>query len=172
MHTASFFNHTKPGIVPQERPSVKRHLVAAAATFAFTAPALAQLPNADDIVRKAAWEDMEIVTVELLDHHFVPKDLKLKAGVPYRIIIKNTGEQDHVYTAAEFFKEAVAWRKMQVPRPGGGEIKAPYFTSVQAYKKGGQVELFIVPVRKGTYEVVCTISDHMEKGMTGTITVE
>lgn len=151
---------------------MERLIIAAASTFALTASALAQLPNADEIVRKAAWDDMEIVTVELLDHHFVPKDLKLKAGVPYRIILKNTGEQDHVYTAAAFFKDAVAWRKMQVPRPGGGEIKAPYFTSVQAYKKGGQVELFIVPVKKGTYDVVCTISDHQEKGMTGTITVE
>lgn len=151
---------------------MKRPIVAAALTFALTASSLAQLPNADEIVRKAAWDDMEIVTVELLDHHFVPKDLKLKAGVPYRIIIKNTGEQDHYYTAVEFFREAVAWRKVQVPRPGGGEIKAPYFTAIEAYKKGGQVELFIVPVKKGTYDVICTIGDHQEKGMTGTITVE
>ncbi|MBK7003286.1 MAG: cupredoxin domain-containing protein [Rhodoferax sp.] len=151
---------------------MKRSIVAAAFTFALTASALAQIPNADEIVRKAAWDDMEIVTVELLDHHFVPKDLKLKAGVPYRIILKNTGEQDHFYTAAEFFKEAVAWRKVQVPRPGGGEIRAPYFTAIEAYKKGGQIELFLVPVKKGTYNVVCTIGDHEEKGMTGTITVE
>ena len=151
---------------------MNRLTIAAALTFAFTAPALAQLPNADEIVRKAPWDDMEIVTVELLDHHFVPKDLKLTAGVPYRIIIKNTGEQDHSYTAVEFFREAVAWRKVQVPRPGGGEIKAPYFTAIEAYKKGGQVELFIVPVKKGTYDVICTIGDHQEKGMTGTITVE
>jgi uncharacterized cupredoxin-like copper-binding protein len=61
---------------------------------------------------------------------------------------------------------------VQTPKPHGGEIKAPYFTAIEAYKNGGSVELFFVPVRKGNYEVVCTIDDHKEKGMTGRIIVE
>jgi uncharacterized cupredoxin-like copper-binding protein len=146
--------------------------MAMVATAAMSGIAFAQVPDAADIVKKAPWDKMETVTVELMEHDFAPKDLKLKAGVPYRLVIKNTGELDHYYTAAEFFKDGVAWRKVQTPRPGGGEIKAPYFTAVEAYKKGGQVELFLVPVKKGKYEVVCTIDDHKEKGMTGSITVE
>lgn len=150
-----------------------KHLATAViACLTFSTQSFAQVPNAADIVKKAAWDKMETVTIELSEHDFEPKDLKLKADTPYRVIIKNTGEMDHYYTAAEFFKDAVAWRKVQTPRPGGGEIKAPYFTAVEAYKKGGQVELFIVPVKKGKYEVVCTIDDHKEKGMTGSITVE
>ena len=39
-------------------------------------------------------------------------------------------------------------------------------------KKGGTVELFFVPVKKGSFEVICTIDDHKEKGMVGGITVE
>ncbi len=127
--------------------------------------------NSAEIVKAANWEQMETVAIELSDHDFEPKQLKLKANKPYRLVIKNTGEADHYYTAAEFFK-SVAWRKAQTPRPHGGELKAPYFTAVEAYKKGGVVELFIVPVKKGVYEVVCTIDDHKDKGMTGTITVE
>ncbi len=136
-----------------------------------TAPALAQVPNASEIVKAANWDSMETVTVELLEHDFRPKDLKLSAGKPYRLVLKNTGEKDHYYTAEGFFK-SVAWRKVQTPRPHGGEIKAPYFTAIEAYKKGGQVELFFIPVTKGTFEVICTIDDHKEQGMFGTIKVE
>jgi uncharacterized cupredoxin-like copper-binding protein len=129
------------------------------------------ITNSADIVKAANWNEMETVNIELSEHDFDPKDLKLKANKAYRLVIKNTGEADHYYTAAEFFK-SVAWRKAQTPRPHGGEIKAPYFTAVEAYKKGGTVELFIVPVKKGSYEVICTIDDHKDKGMTGSITVD
>jgi len=136
-------------------------------------PVLAQeaVPNAAEIVKKADWNKMETVTIELTEHEFAPKDLKLKADTPYRVVLKNNGEKDHYYTATEFFK-SVAWRKAQTPKPHGGEIKAPYFTAVEMYKKGGTVELFFVTVKKGTYEVICTIDDHKEKGMSGSITVE
>lgn len=129
------------------------------------------MSNSADIVKAANWEKMETVNVVLTEHDFEPKHLKLKANQPYRLVIKNAGEADHYYTAAEFFK-SVAWRKVQTPRPYGGEVKAPYFTAVEAYKKGGTVELFLVAVKKGTFEVVCTIDDHKDKGMTGSITVE
>lgn len=135
---------------------------------AFAADAVA---NAAEIVKAADWEKMETVTVELDEHSFTPRDLKLKAGQPYKLVIKNVGEKDHYYTAAEFYK-SVAWRKAQTPKPNGGEIKAPYFTAVEAYKDGGVVELFFVAVNKGTFEVICTIEDHKEQGMKGTITVE
>jgi uncharacterized cupredoxin-like copper-binding protein len=147
-------------------------LLASGASFAQTGVApLDYMSNSADIVKAAKWDQMETVTIELTEHDFKPKQLKLKANQPYRLVIKNTGEFDHYYTAAEFFK-SVAWRKVQTPRPHGGEVKAPYFTAVEAYKNGGTVELFIVPVKKGTYEVVCTIDGHVDKGMTGSITVE
>lgn len=127
--------------------------------------------NSAEIVKAANWNEMETVEIELIEHEFNPKDLKLKANKPYRLVIKNTGESDHYYTAGAFFK-SVAWRKVQTPRPHGGEIKAPYFSAVEVYKKGGAVELFFVPVKVGNYEVICTIDDHKDKGMAGSITVE
>lgn len=129
------------------------------------------ITNAGEIVKAANWEKMETVTIELDDHSFAPQDLKLKAGQPYKLVIKNVGENDHYYTAEKFFR-SVAWRKVQTPRPNGGEVKAPFFTALEAYKNGGVVEAFFVPVTKGTYEVVCTIEDHKDKGMEGSITVE
>jgi len=127
--------------------------------------------NSAAIVKAANWDQMETVTIELSEHDFDPKHLKLKVNKPYRLVIKNTGEADHYYTAEKFFK-SVAWRKVMSSRPHGGEIKAPYFSAVEAFKKGGTVELYFVTVAKGSYEVICTIDDHKDKGMTGSITVE
>lgn len=152
---------------------MKKLALAALLTLNFAAPVLAQEvpPNHADIVKAADWNKMETVTMELSEHEFNPRNLTLKANQPYRLVIRNSGEKDHYYTAAEFFK-SVAWRKVQTPRPHGGEIKAPYFTAVEAYKKGGSVELFFVPVKKGNFEVICTVEDHKDLGMTGAITVE
>lgn len=123
------------------------------------------------IVKAANWDAMQTVTIEMEDFSYAPQDLKLKAGQPYKLVLKNTGEKDHYYTATEFFKN-VAWRKVQSPKPHGGEIKAPVFSAIEVYKGGAVVELFLVPVTKGTYEVHCTIDDHKDKGMHGTITIE
>lgn len=150
-------------------------LTMALAASALIAPTLAvaqdYITNGAEIVKAAKWDAMETVTIELIEHEFVPQNLKLKANKPYRIVIKNTGESDHYYTAPAFFK-SVAWRKAMTPRPNGGEIKAPYFDAVEVFKKVGVVELYLVPVKTGTYEVICTIDDHKQKGMSGTITVE
>lgn len=154
------------------RPLVLAAALASCALMA-SPPALAQdyITNSADIVKAANWDQMETITIELTEHDFNPKHLTLKANKPYRLVIKNTGEADHYYTAAEFFK-SVAWRKAMTPRPHGGEIKAPYFSAVEAFKKTGVVELYFVTVKTGKFEVVCTIDDHKDKGMLGSITVE
>jgi plastocyanin len=40
-----------------------------------------------------------------------------------------------------------------------------------AYDKALE-EVYFIPVKDGTYEFVCTIEGHMEKGMRGKITIE
>lgn len=154
---------------------MRKSLFALALAGALAVPSIAlaadYVTNASEIVKAANWDKMETITIELDDHSFAPQDLKLKAGQPYKFVIKNVGENDHYYTAEKFFR-SVAWRKVQTPKPHGGEVKAPFFTALEAYKDGGVVEAFFVTVNKGTFEVVCTIDDHKDKGMVGTITVE
>lgn len=152
---------------------MKKLATASLLALVFSSLSLAQdaQPSHADVVKAADWNKMETVTVEMTEHEFSPRNLSFKANQPYRLVIRNNGEKDHYYTATEFFK-SVAWRKAQTPRPSGGELKAPYFTAVEAYKKGGSVELFFVPVKKGSFEVICTIEDHKDKGMLGAITVE
>lgn len=143
--------------------------VAAAALLIAAVPATAAdyIANSAEIVKQADWKQMKTVEIVLSEHDYEPNDLKLAANTPYKIVIKNTGEKPHYWTAKEFFKN-VATRKAQTKE---AEFKAPYFDAIEV-NNGGVAEFFVVPVTKGTYEVVCTIEDHKDKGMSGTITVE
>lgn len=125
--------------------------------------------NADDIVKAADWNKMIPVTVELYDYGYEPRDLKLKAGQPYKITFVNRGTKDHYYTAPEFYK-AIATRKAMVNKVV--EIKAPYFTAFEMLRNGGTIDLYAVPVVKGTYKVLCQIDDHEDRGSTGTVSIE
>ena len=137
--------------------------------FAQTAASATPVANADALVKAADWTKAETITVVMGEHHYTPMDLKLKAGQPYKLELKNEGDKDHYYTAPEFFKN-VAWRKAMVNKQA--EIKAPYFTAVEVLKKSGQLDLYFVAVNKGNYPVYCTIDDHREKGMEGSVIIE
>lgn len=120
-------------------------------------------------VKAADWNAIETLTVTLDEHSFEPAELRFKAGRAYKLELKNVGKKDHYFTAEKFFR-AVAWRKAMVNRQA--EVKAPYFTAFEPLKNGGQVDLYFVPVTRGSYEVVCTIEDHKQLGMSGTLVIE
>lgn len=151
-----------------------KQLLLAAMSAALVAPVAAATNNyaverPEEIVKQADWKALQTITVSIEEHSYTPENIKLVAGQPYKLELKNVGEKDHYFTAPEFFKN-VAWRKAMVN--GQAEIKALYFTAVEILKKGGQLDLYFVPVNKGSYAAYCTIDDHREKGMEGTITVE
>lgn len=127
------------------------------------------IDNAKDYIDKVDWKAQNVVTVELSEHHFTPEEIRFKAGQAYKVELKNVGEKDHYFTATEF-NRAVAWRKIMVN--GQAEAKAPYFTAFEVLKKGGQLDLYFVPVKAGTYPVYCTIDDHRDKGMEGQLIIE
>jgi len=125
--------------------------------------------NYKDIVKATDWSKMKTVTVEIDSHSYTPDTLVFEAGQPYRLVFKNLSEKEkHYFTAPEFYR-AIATRKVQAN--GMGEIKAPYFTALEMTKNGGELELYFVPVTKGTFEAYCTITDHRENGMDAEITI-
>ncbi|RLA37272.1 MAG: hypothetical protein DRR03_02675 [Gammaproteobacteria bacterium] len=125
------------------------------------------ITNAGDIVKAADWDKMVTVTVEMEEFAYEPGDLVFKAGQPYKLVLKNSGEKKHYFTAPGFYK-AIATRKVQSNKDG--EIKAPYFTAIELMV-GGQLDLYFVPVTKGEFPVYCTIDDHREQGMEGSLTI-
>lgn len=133
----------------------------------FTTFAADYVTNADEVVKAADWEKMETITVELGEFSYEPETLHFKAGQAYKLVLKNSGEKKHYFTAPEFYK-SIAMRKVQSNKDG--EIKAPYFTAIELMV-GGQLDLYFVPVTTGDYPVYCTIDDHRDQGMEGKLAV-
>lgn len=125
--------------------------------------------NAADIVKAADWKQMTTVTVEISEYQYDPNQLEFTADQPYRLVLKNKGEKDHYFTATDFFK-AIATRKVQSVKDG--EVKAPYVKDLEIRKNGGELELFFVPIKKGTYPLFCSVEDHKEQGLHGSIVIK
>lgn len=136
-------------------------------SFALSGPAAAQPhPGAAKALAEADWSKMETVTVMMTEYSFYPTPLVLRAGVPTKLVLKNDGKQHHYFVSEGFFR-TIATRKVQT---SDGEAKAPYFTAVEVYS-GKTVEWFLIPLEKGTYDLLCTVKGHAEHGMKGTIEV-
>ena len=137
-----------------------------------TAAPLAQddyIRDAPRIVKETDWSKQLTVTVELSEYRYSPENLRFQLGTPYKLELVNRGGMKHYFTAPEFFR-AIATRKVQSNRDG--EIKAPYFTALEMMPEGGQLDLYFVPVRPGSYRVACNIPGHTEQGMVGTLIIE
>ncbi len=146
------------GTSPSEPPDVPSPSQAAAAER--------YVANASDFVDAADWDAKKTVTIELSEFAFTPKDITLEAGQPYILELVNVGDVKHEFTAEDFFR-TVATRKTETAE---SEVKVPYFTEIEVFA-GKSVELFLIPLIPGTYDLVCEIEGHYEAGMFGTITV-
>lgn len=150
---------------------MKLSMLFAALGVVFSANALADqdyITNASEIVSAADWDTMKTIRVDMNEYEYSFLNLELEANQPYKLELVNLGEKKHYFTAPEFYK-AIATRKVQSNKDG--EIKAPYFTAIELMV-GGQLDLYFVPVTKGTYDVYCTIKGHQDEGMESLITIK
>lgn len=127
------------------------------------------LPQRKEILAGADWSRIENVRIELRDQGFIPRNLKLKSMQPYRLTIVNTGANTHYFNATEFLR-AIAARKAEVRNQA--EIKADYFSQFELMRRGGEMDLYFIPVVKGSYRVHCHLENHAAEGVEGTITIE
>ncbi len=114
----------------------------------------------------ADWTRMETVTVTLSEYAFSPTPLLFKEGVPTKLVLKNAGKEHHYFVSEQFFRN-IATRKIQ---SSDGEAKAPYFTAIEVYA-GKAMEWYLVPMKKGRFDLLCTVKGHAEHGMKGTIEI-
>jgi uncharacterized cupredoxin-like copper-binding protein len=136
-------------------------MVTGCATVDFVADANARVTAAD-------WDKMETVSVVLKEYSYTSSTLHFNVNVPYKLQIQNDGNVKHYFTAEGFFK-AIATRKVQ--SNADGEIKAPYFSALEVFP-GRSLDLYFIPVTKGTYKLHCTITGHEAQGMFGKIIIE
>lgn len=123
----------------------------------------------DRIVAAADWSRTVDVRVELRDAGFTPREIRLKAGQPYRLTLVNLGVNNHYFNAPEFYR-TIAARKAEVPR--FAEFKAPHFTTFELFAAGGTMDLWFVPLEKGRYRAHCHLGNHAEMGVEGHVIVE
>lgn len=123
--------------------------------------------DASEKVKVADWSKMQTITVSLTEYKFTPSELSFKKNIPYRLILKNEGKEKHYFVSESFFR-SIALRKVQTT---DGEVKAPYITAVEVYPEKS-IEIYFVPDKAGTYDLICTIEGHAEKGMKGKIEIK
>lgn len=124
------------------------------------------LTNPLDFNEAVDWTLARTVKVDLDEMFFKPKDLVLRAGIPYVVELKNTGLLVHEFTAAGFFR-ASSVRKIATEN---GEVRVPYFTGIKV-EPGKTVTVYAIPVIPGQFDIFCSITGHREAGMVGGITV-
>src|SRR4030067_137541 len=71
------------------------------------------------------------------------------------------------FVSEESFR-AIALRKVESK---DGEVKAPYITAIEVYPDRS-IDIYFIPAKAGTYDFICTVKGHAEKGMTGKIHIE
>jgi uncharacterized cupredoxin-like copper-binding protein len=124
-------------------------------------PALALLPLVFARAQPAIdWAKAQEVNVLMVDDRFVPDHLTFRHGLPYRMVLKNSGKDLHEFTAPAFFADAVL-RDASVLAQNRKEV---------VVQPGAEVSVYLMPVNPGTFELVC--ADHDWDGMVGQIVVD
>ena len=94
-----------------------------------------------------------------------PNEFQMQTGQAYRLTVQAVGWHECNWEAPSFFKNT--WiRKIEA---GNMEIKVAYLYELEM-DMDGEVEIFFVPVRPGTYSFGCRGLE--DRGMTGTFVVE
>jgi uncharacterized cupredoxin-like copper-binding protein len=99
--------------------------------------------------------------VELANFDFTPRELRLRAGRPYDLVLVNVGTGGHDFSAPEFFAAAQV-KTDDAALIAKGEVDVP---------GGATRHVHLVPAA-GRYDLTCTHTGHALLGMTGRIVVE
>lgn len=118
-------------------------------------------------IDNAVWHDAANVGVTLSNYAFMPPRMAFIPDQPYRLTLSNVSDEEHTFTAEEFFK-AIAVRRLT---GADGERLRPNLLSI-GFEAGETKVLEFVPIRPGTYEFICTRPFHTAFGMAGTIEIQ
>jgi len=136
-----------------------------AACAADKAPA--PVADAQGIVAKTDWSKSRRVDVGLSAFEFTPANLTLQQNQPYVLHLANTDDDTHTFSSATLFS-AVAVQKLV---RGGVETPGLATNGVSLAPKE-QADLYIVPVKTGSYRIYCDEFMHDTMGMHGDVTIQ
>ncbi len=122
--------------------------------------------DAHALLKGIEWTSVDRLRVEFDDNLFEPEDIYLKKNRPYRITLVNVGFESHDIIGELFFSSFV----VKKVRNRGMEIDAHHLERLLIRPKE-EIELWLVPVRTGELDFVCTIPGHYEEGMAGHLVI-
>ena len=122
--------------------------------------------DAHTLLKGIEWTAVDRLRVEFDDNLFEPEDIYLKKNRPYRITLVNVGFESHDIIGELFFSSFV----VKKVRNRGMEVDAHHLERLLIRPKE-EIELWLVPVRTGELDFVCTIPGHYEEGMAGHLVI-
>jgi len=106
------------------------------------------------------WSKAQTVELRMIEYQFIPDQLTLRHGQPYRLHLVNAGKEGHDFTAPEFFQSAI------VQDPGAfNDSRFSVFLQPQQ-----MIDIYLIAQNAGLFAPRC--ADHDWAGMTATIVVE
>jgi uncharacterized cupredoxin-like copper-binding protein len=110
----------------------------------------------------ADWSKATAIQIFMSSYYYNPDAVEMRVGTPYHLIVKNASQEQHSFTAPEFFS-AVSVRS-------AGMTSGLTVRGIEL--DGGQsVIIDLVPVKAGTYSFDCIQFMHATMGMRGRIAV-
>lgn len=106
-----------------------------------------------------------VLTVRAFEWGFAPESIALRRGEPVRIVFQNDGKIFHNLKIEELAADAIESRSTGPLSADEGEL----FVGADG---GEQGELSFVPQESGAFVFYCTVGDHRQRGMEGTLRVE
>jgi uncharacterized cupredoxin-like copper-binding protein len=118
--------------------------------------AIAQADTASSI----DWSKAQTVELRMIEYQFIPDQLTLRHGQPYRLHLVNAGKEGHDFTAPEFFQSAI----VQVTGAFNDSRSSVFLQPQQ------MIDIYLIAQNAGLFAPRC--ADHDWAGMTATIVVE
>jgi uncharacterized cupredoxin-like copper-binding protein len=106
------------------------------------------------------WSHAEAVDVRMVEYEFIPKELRLRREVPYRLHLVNAGKEGHDFTAGAFFAAVEVHNRDALGARGASIYLRP----------GETADIYVIARDPGLFAPRC--ADHDWAGMTATIVVD
>jgi uncharacterized cupredoxin-like copper-binding protein len=106
------------------------------------------------------WSSAQRVDLEMLDYEFVPKEVRLRRAVPYRLHLVNAGGDAHDFTAADFFASV----ELKDAAAHNGRRTSVFL------EPGDAADIYFIARKAASFAARC--ADHDWAGMTATIVID
>jgi uncharacterized cupredoxin-like copper-binding protein len=127
----------------------------------------ASVANSQSIVASADWSHAQSIDVRLSSFAFSPANLSLARGQAYKLHLVNSSGHTHTFSSDDLFG-AVAVQKVQ----RGVRSQTSIHGNGISLARDEEADLYLVPVRPGTYHIYCSEFMHDIMGMHGTVTIQ